>query len=59
MSKNKKLKDIPADKKKSLGKLPEKVRNNMGYAKKGKMMKASKGAMIGGAHKAYKQTGKI
>ena len=53
------LKPVPADKKKSLGKLPEKVRNNMGFAKKGKMMKASKGAMIGGAHKAYKQTGKI
>ena len=59
MSKDKNLKPVPADKKKSLGKLPEKVRNNMGYAKKGKMMKASKGTMMGGAHKNYKQTGKI
>ena len=55
----KNLKPVPADKKKSLGKLPEKVRNNMGFAKKGKMMKASKGAMIGGGHKRYKTTGKI
>ena len=40
------LKPVPADKKKSLGKLPEKVRNNMGFA-------------IGGGHKRYKTTGKI
>ena len=33
------LKPVPADKKKSLGKLPTDVRNKMGYAKKGKMMK--------------------
>ena len=35
---DKKLKPIPADKKKSLGKLPTDVRNKMGYAQKGKMM---------------------
>ena len=35
----KNLKPVPADKKKSLGKLPTDVRNKMGYAKKGKMMK--------------------
>ncbi len=37
-----KLKPIPADKKKSLGKLPTKVRNNMGFMKKGGMVKKSK-----------------
>ena len=41
MEKN--LKPVPADKQKSLGKLPEDVRNRMGYAQKGKMMKAKKG----------------
>jgi hypothetical protein len=30
----KNLKPVPADKKKSLGKLPTDVRNKMGYAKK-------------------------
>ena len=35
----KNLKPVPANKKKSLGKLPTDVRNKMGYAKKGKMMK--------------------
>jgi|TARA_E500000178_G_scaffold283732_1_gene284703 hypothetical protein len=63
----KNLKPVPTEKKKSLGKLPEKVRNKMGYAKKGKMMKASKGkmmkaskgTMMGGAHKNYKMSGKI
>jgi len=35
----KNLKPVPADKKKSLGKLPTDVRNKMGYAQKGKMMK--------------------
>ena len=40
---NKNLKPVPADKKKSLGKLPTDVRNKMGYAKKGSMMKANKG----------------
>ena len=42
----KNLKEVPADKKKSLGKLPEKVRNKMGYAKMGKMMKAKNGKEI-------------
>ena len=35
---DKNLKPVPADKKKSLGKLPTDVRNKMGYAQKGKMM---------------------
>ena len=39
----KNLKPVPADKKKSLGKLPTDVRNKMGYAKKGSMMKAKSG----------------
>jgi len=39
----KNLKPVPADKKKSIGKLPSDVRNKMGYAKKGSMMKANKG----------------
>ena len=39
---NKNLKPVPADKKKSLGKLPTDVRNKMGYAKKGKMVKDEK-----------------
>ena len=39
------LKPVPAGKEKSLGKLPTKVRNKMGYAKYGKMMKASKGKL--------------
>jgi hypothetical protein len=42
----KNLKEVPADKKKSLGKLPEKVRNKMGYAKQGKMMKARTGVSV-------------
>ena len=37
-----KLKPVPADKKKSLGKLPTKVRNNMGFMKKGGLVKKSK-----------------
>src|SRR6056300_1675332 len=41
----KNLKPVPADKKKSLGKLPTDVRNKMGYAKKGSMMKAKEGKM--------------
>ena len=41
MEKN--LKPVPADKQKSLGQLPTNVRNRMGYAQKGKMMKAKKG----------------
>ena len=38
----------PVDKKENpgLAKLPEKVRNRMGYAKKGKMAKAKKGKMM-------------
>jgi hypothetical protein len=39
------LKPVPAGKEKSLGKLPPEVRNKMGYAKYGKMMKASKGKL--------------
>ena len=45
---NKNLKPVPADKKKSLGKLPTDVRNKMGYAKKGSMMKARYGTMAKG-----------
>jgi len=37
------LKPVPADKKKSLGKLPTKVRNNMGFMKKGGRVKKKKG----------------
>ncbi len=39
------LKPVPAGKEKSLGKLPPEVRNRMGYAKYGKMMKANNGLM--------------
>jgi Tfp pilus assembly protein PilP len=39
---NKKLKPVPADKKKSLGKLPSEVRNKMGFMKKGGLVKKSK-----------------
>jgi hypothetical protein len=39
------LKPVPAGKEKSLGKLPPEVRNRMGYAKYGKMMKARYGTM--------------
>jgi hypothetical protein len=42
----KNLKPVPADKKKSLGKLPTDVRNKMGYAKRGSMMKANKGSYV-------------
>ena len=42
------LKPVPAEKKNSLGKLPTKVRNKMGYAKYGKMMKASDGKSVKG-----------
>ena len=42
------LKPVPADKQKSLGQLPEDVRNKMGYAKKGKIMKASMGKSVRG-----------
>jgi hypothetical protein len=36
------LKKIPVEKKDSLGKLPTKVRNKMGFMKKGGMVKKSK-----------------
>jgi hypothetical protein len=39
MKKN--LKPVPADKKKSLGKLPQKVRNKMGFMSQGGLMKKS------------------
>ena len=42
------LKPIPEGKEKSLGKLPTKVRNRMGFEKDGGMMKASKGDMARG-----------
>jgi len=45
---DKNLKPVPAEKKKSLGKLPTDVRNKMGYAKKGKIMKARYGTMAKG-----------
>ena len=41
------LKIIPQEKKKSLGKLPTKVRNKMGYKKSGGYMKRAKGGKIG------------
>ena len=37
------MKPVPANKKKSLGKLPTKVRNNMGFMKKGGRVKKKKG----------------
>tara|TARA_R100000544_G_C2193701_1_gene43042 strand:+ start:518 stop:682 length:165 start_codon:yes stop_codon:yes gene_type:complete len=33
------MKEVPADKKESLGKLPSEVRNKMGYMKKGGSVK--------------------
>ena len=42
------LKPIPEGKEKSLGKLPTKVRNKMGFEKDGGMMKAYKGDMAKG-----------
>jgi hypothetical protein len=39
---NKDLKPVPKDKKKSLGKLPEKVRNRIGFAKTGGHIKKMK-----------------
>jgi hypothetical protein len=36
------MKPVPADKKKSLGKLPTEVRNKMGFMKKGGMVKKNK-----------------
>ena len=40
------LKPVNKEKNPGLAKLPEKVRNKMGYAKKGKMAKAKKGKMM-------------
>ena len=40
------LKPVNKEKNPGLAKLPEKVRNKMGYAKKGKMAKAKTGKMI-------------
>ena len=42
------LKKIPEGKEKSLGQLPEKVRNKMGFEKDGGIMKAYKGDMAKG-----------
>ena len=39
------LKQVDKEKNPGLAKLPEKVRNRMGYAKKGKMLKANSGRM--------------
>ena len=39
MNTKKKLKPVPKDKKKSLGKLPSKIRNKMGFMKKGGKVK--------------------
>ena len=39
------LKKVDKEKNPGLAKLPEKVRNRMGYAKKGKIMKANSGKM--------------
>jgi len=44
----KKLMEVPSNKKKSLGKLPPKVRNKMGYKKAGGSMK-KKGYKSGGS----------
>jgi len=40
------LKPVNKEKNPGLAKLPEKVRNKMGYAKKGKMLKASVGVAV-------------
>ncbi len=40
------LKEVDKEKNPGLAKLPEKVRNKMGYAKKGKMAKAKKGMSV-------------
>ena len=42
------LKPVDKEKNPGLAKLPEKVRNKMGYAKKGKMAKANKGMSVKG-----------
>ena len=40
------LKPVNKEKNPGLSKLPEQVRNKMGYAKKGKMLKANKGMSV-------------
>ena len=68
------LKPVNKEKNPGLAKLPEKVRNRMGYAKKGKMLKATKGmsvkgddkrdirkteSMIGASESSKRETGKM
>ena len=53
---NKKLKPVPAGNK-GLPKLPKKVRNNMGFLKKGGMVKDKRSPFMGGGI-AYKGGGK-
>ena len=50
-------KDVPMDKKKSLGKLPEEVRNKMGFKKAGGKVK--KKMAMGGMAMKYKHGGKV
>ena len=54
------MKDVPMNKKKSLGKLPETVRNNMGFKKAGgKVTKMKDGGKVFKSHMMYdKKTGK-
>ncbi len=62
---NKKLKEVSEDKKKSLGKIPESVRNKMGYKKKGGKVKEGYHKMPDGkimkdsAHKKMAHGGKV
>jgi len=42
------MKEVPEDKKSSLGKLPENVRNNMGFMKKGGKVKKMKKCRMDG-----------
>lgn len=42
------MKEVPKDKKSSLGKLPEDVRNNMGFMKKGGAVKKMKKCRMDG-----------
>lgn len=50
----KKLMEVPSDKKKSLGKLPSKVRNKMGYKKKGGKIGRGCGAALRGGGKVMR-----
>ena len=50
------MKDVPMDKKKSLGKLPTEVRNKMGFKKAGGKVKKMKG---GGMAMKYGHGGKV